>query len=77
MQRIKNQMEADNKGDGNKDFSPGFYWVGDLCYVIEDEDKWRKITSDIENNAYQKVDGLRLAIMPTMGDGVFEDKQGP
>lgn len=64
----------------------GNYWVGDLCYVLENE--WDEVC-DIMNTAEREdpenygsgefvlSDGRRFAIYKTRwGDGTYEDAQG-
>lgn len=62
-------------------FTPGTYYVGDLCYVLED--RWDEICDLIfdENNvcsgSFNLRDGTRFALYNTAyGDGSFHDQHG-
>lgn len=53
----------------------GEYWIGDLCYVLDDD--WDEVCSLYESGAgqYTMSDGRRFAMYGTFyGDGVYEDE---
>lgn len=59
----------------------GNYWVGDLCYVLDDE--WDEVCAlTIEENEcltgeFELSDGRRFAMYQTMyGDGTYSDQFG-
>ena len=61
---------------------PGKYYVGDLCYVMTNEE-WREfcdITLDgqkVKDGEFQFKDGRRFATYSTaFGDGVYHDQYG-
>ena len=61
---------------------PGKYYVGDLCYVMTNED-WREfcdITLDgqkVKDGEFEFKDGRRFATYSTaFGDGVYHDQYG-
>ena len=58
----------------------GVYYIGDLCYVMDQE--WEELCDLIEGNqypdegVYRFTDGRRFAIFNTaFGDGEYYDKQ--
>jgi len=57
----------------------GKYWVGDLCYVIRD-DEWMEVCNGMdteENNEILLKRGVRVALVGTAwGDGSYYDKSG-
>jgi hypothetical protein len=62
----------------------GKYYIGDLCYVMAD-DEWKEICSiiipiqgnNILNGEFELKDGRKFAIYSTMyGDGVYHDQYG-
>lgn len=63
-------------------FKPGLYYVGDLCYVFNNED-WDKVCElTIDGNKmlsgeFNLPDGRRFAMYNTKyGDGVYNDQFG-
>ena len=64
--------------------NPGQYYVGDLCYVLED--RWDEVCNIIcqinENNSLKEgefslPDGTKFAVYSTKwGDGVYRDQLG-
>jgi hypothetical protein len=60
----------------------GKYYVGDLCYVMTDEE-WRQVcdiifkNNNIIDGEFNLPDGRRFAIYSTSwGDGTYYDKEG-
>ena len=60
---------------------PGQYYIGDLCYVMED--RWDEVCNLIiegnicKNGIFQLADGTKFAIYNTKhGDGVYSDQYG-
>jgi hypothetical protein len=56
-------------------FEPGKYYIGDLCYVINNEN-WDKLLNDTEyfQNEYQEFKGQQIFACSTVyGDGIFYD----
>lgn len=52
----------------------GRYWVGDLCYVLDDvwDEVWR-----LCDGVHTLADGRRVAIFSTVhGDGIYDDDDG-
>jgi len=57
--------------------SPGEYWIGDLCYVMDDE--WDEVCSvfNDKDGEYTMSDGKKFAMYSTFyGDGAYEDQHG-
>jgi hypothetical protein len=53
---------------------PGRYWVGDLCYVLQDE--WGESCGK-PDGVHALPDGRRVAMFSTIhGDGTYFDEQG-
>jgi hypothetical protein len=63
-----------------KMFSPGKYFIGDLCYVMHDKwDRFCEATISDRNclDGEFDIDGIKLASYGTKyGDGVYEDGDG-
>ena len=60
----------------------GQYYVGDLCYVIEEE-AWREVCAvtwdghSVKNGEFTLKDGTQFAIQSTQwGDGFYRDQDG-
>jgi hypothetical protein len=55
----------------------GSYWIGDLCYVFDD-DSWDEICGLLDGEGeFTLKDGRRIAIYSTAwGDGIYEDQHG-
>lgn len=57
----------------------GVYWIGDLCYVVDDE-VWQKFLDEaayVGNTMAQHIDGiLYLAFDTEWGDGTYKDQYG-
>lgn len=58
-------------------FAPGAYYIGDLCYVIPDHEKWIKEFCMISMDVTQTSDGVPFAMFSTAyGDGSYKDNLG-
>ena len=64
---------------------PGQYWIGDLCYVIQDDTKWDQLCDMIQDdrgksvtrNVYTLKDGTKFMFCSTAyGDGTYNDQFG-
>ena len=69
--------------DPDTKLPPGQYWIGDLCYVIQDQTKWDEVCTLITNDdgrdnnrrVYTLKDGTRFMFCSTAyGDGVYYDQ---
>lgn len=63
-------------------FKPGLYYIGDLCYVLDDKD-WDEVCEltidghQCLSGEFQFKDGRRFAMYNTkFGDGVYQDQFG-
>ena len=66
------------KLDPNYEFPAGFYYVGDLCYYLQD-DEWDVLltVSNIKDGIYRLPDGRVFAWYGTAwGDGEYYDQYG-
>ena len=64
--------------------SPGQYYVGDLCYVLED--RWNEVcdiicqrneSGNLNEGEFSLSDGTKFAVYRTKwGDGVYQDQHG-
>lgn len=61
---------------------PGSYYVGDLCYVMNDEE-WREVCNltlshnEVNEGEFTLPDGRRFAMYNTAwGDGTYQDQTG-
>lgn len=67
-------------------FEPGKYYIGDLCYVINDHDEWMSLVDQMFpdrlggegiEGEFRLRNGSRVAIFSTLhGDGVYPDGSG-
>lgn len=62
-------------------FEPGKYWIGDLCYVMDD--KWDEVCDamidghDVKEGGFVLKDGTEFAMFNTAwGDGTYLDNSG-
>lgn len=60
---------------------PGTYYIGDLCYVLNDSwDEFCKLTineHDVLDGGFRFKDGREFVTFTTMyGDGTYQDKDG-
>jgi hypothetical protein len=59
---------------------PGTYYIGDLCYVMGDDDAtWAEVCSRIETGGgeHRLSNGTEIAVYSThYGDDVYEDNEG-
>jgi hypothetical protein len=57
----------------------GLYWIGDLCYVF-DEDDWSEICGlmyDTDNDGFIEYNGIKMFWANTAyGDGTYYDQYG-
>jgi hypothetical protein len=72
--------ESISEGTIEGTMPPGEYWIGDLCYVMND--KWGSfcdatITGDSVMSGQVDVDGATVVTLTTAyGDGTYRDGQG-
>jgi hypothetical protein len=62
-------------------FPPGLYYVGDLCYLIQDRDQWSAVCNAIANTWCGTVNlpehGIQAWFSSTKwGDGTYRDQFG-